>query len=101
MGVDTVLSLQRTAGNRAVGRAIERGLIQRDDKAVALTGVTVTPAKASIPLASGVSMSAAAKPAGATGVKYSLVADKVAPAAAPGAAVPKAAGPDDAQGTID
>jgi hypothetical protein len=81
MGVDTILSLQRTAGNRAVGRAISRGLIQRDDKDVALTGITVTPAKASIPLASGVSVSASAKPAGAGGVKYSLVADKVAPAA--------------------
>ena len=31
MGVDAVLSLQRTAGNRAVGQAIASGLIQRDD----------------------------------------------------------------------
>jgi hypothetical protein len=30
---DAILSLQRTAGNRAVGRAIERGLIHRDDVA--------------------------------------------------------------------
>lgn len=82
LGVDAVLSLQRTAGNRAVGRAIARGLIQRDDKANPnLTGVTVTPSKASIPLASGVSMKAAAQPASASGVRYSLVADKVAPAA--------------------
>jgi hypothetical protein len=82
MGDEAILSLQKTAGNRAVGRAIERGLIQRDDAAAAsLTGVTITPQKASIPL-SGTTITAAAKPAGAGTVKYSLVADKVAPAAA-------------------
>lgn len=80
--MDVVLSLQRTAGNRAVGRALARGLIQRDDApAAALTGVTVSPAKASIPLTAGTTVQATAKPASATGVKYSLVADKVAPAA--------------------
>ena len=82
MGVETVLSLQRTAGNRAVGRALSRGLIQRDDKAApALTGVTVSPGKASIPLSAGTTVQATAKPASVTGVKYSLAADKVAPAA--------------------
>jgi hypothetical protein len=84
MGDDEILSLQRTAGNRAVGRAIDRGLIQRDDAAPAaaanLTGVTITPQKASIPL-SGTTITAAAKPAGAGTIKYSLEADKVAPAA--------------------
>jgi hypothetical protein len=84
MGDDEILSLQRTAGNRAVGRAIDRGLIQRDDAAAAaaanLTGVTVTPQKASIPL-SGTTITAAAQPAGAGTIKYSLQADKVAPAA--------------------
>ncbi|MDA0166763.1 hypothetical protein OM076_41260 [Solirubrobacter ginsenosidimutans] len=46
-----------------------------------MTGVTITPPKASIPL-SGTTITAAATPAGAGTVKYSLVADKVAPAAA-------------------
>jgi hypothetical protein len=84
LGDDEILSLQKTAGNRAVGRAIDRGLIQRDDAApaaaAALTGVTITPQKASIPL-SGTTITAAAKPAGAGTIKYSIAADKVAPAA--------------------
>jgi hypothetical protein len=84
MGDDEILSLQKTAGNRAVGRAIDRGLIQRDDPApaaaAALTGVKITPSKASIPL-SGATITAAAQPAGAGTVKYSIEADAVAPAA--------------------
>jgi hypothetical protein len=81
MGDQQVLSLQQTAGNRAVGRAIARGLIQRDDKPPAnLSGVTVSPQKASIPL-SGTTITAAASPKGAGTIKYKLQADKVAPAA--------------------
>jgi hypothetical protein len=79
---DAVLSLQRTAGNRAVGRAIDRGLIQRDDKPPAsLTGLSITPQKASVPLSSGTAITAAAQPAGAGTIKYSLKPDKVSPAA--------------------
>jgi hypothetical protein len=81
MGDEQILSLQQTAGNRAVGRAIARGLIQRDDKPPAnLSGVTVSPQKASIPL-SGTTITAAASPKGAGTIKYKLEADKVAPAA--------------------
>jgi hypothetical protein len=51
--VEQVLSLQRTAGNRAVCRAIASGLVQRDDAQPAaagdLTGIAITPQKATIP----------------------------------------------------
>jgi hypothetical protein len=38
LGVEQVLSLQRTAGNRAVCRAIASGLVQRDDAQPAAAG---------------------------------------------------------------
>jgi hypothetical protein len=73
-----ILALQRTAGNQAVCRA----LLAREDKAdKGITGVTVTPGKSTMPLDAGTSITAAAKPGDAGGVKYSLVADSVAPAA--------------------
>jgi hypothetical protein len=81
MADEQILSLQQTAGNRAVGRAIARGLIQRDDKPPAnLSGVAVSPQKASIPL-SGTTITAAASPKSAGTIKYKLQPDKVAPAA--------------------
>jgi hypothetical protein len=74
LGVEQVLSLQRTVGNQAVCRAIASGLIQRDDAqpaAAGLTGVTVTPGKSSIPAETGVTITARAQ--GGTGT-YSLQA---------------------------
>lgn len=84
LGVEQVLSLQRTAGNRAVCRAIASGLIQRDAAVPAaggLTGIKVAPQKATNPLEAGVTITAQAQPAGAAGVTFSLDADSVAPAA--------------------
>jgi hypothetical protein len=84
MGADQVLSLQRTAGNRAVCRAIAGGLIQRDDTgaqaaaSVAVAGVTVTPAKSTTPTESGVTITAKATPANASGVKFTLDAGSAA-----------------------
>jgi hypothetical protein len=84
MGAQQVLSLQRTAGNRAVCRAIASGLIQRDDAQPAaggsVTGITISPQKATIPLESGVTITAKAQPASAAGVQYSLTAGTVSPA---------------------
>jgi hypothetical protein len=84
MGVEQVLSLQRTAGNRAVCRAIASGLIQRDDAQPTagggVTGVTISPQKSTIPLESGVTITAKAQPASAAGVQYSLVAGTASPA---------------------
>src|SRR4051794_7917614 len=97
IGAGQVLSLQRTAGNQAVCRAIATGSIQRDDAAPAVagqpsagaepaaagdvTGITVTPQKARIPLEAGVMITAAARPAGLAGVVYSLSAGSTSPAA--------------------
>jgi hypothetical protein len=85
LGVDQVLSLQRTVGNRAVCRAIASGLIQRDDAQPAagggVTGITISPQKATIPLESGVTITAKAQPASAAGVQYSLDPGTVSPAA--------------------
>src|SRR3954452_19871453 len=83
LGVDQVLSLQRSAGNRAVCRAIAAGLIQRDDAVpeAGLAGIKVTPQKSTIPLESGVSIVAQAQPAGTSGVTYSLDAGTVSAAA--------------------
>jgi len=83
LGVDQVLSLQRTAGNRAVCRAIASGLLQRDDATPdsGLSGTKVSPQKSTIPLESGVSIVAQAQPAGTSGVTYSLDAGTVTAAA--------------------
>src|SRR5690242_4368537 len=85
LGVEQVLSLQRTAGNRAVCRAIASGLIQRDDAQPAagggVTGITISPQKATIPLEAGVTITAKAQPASAAGVQYSLDKGTVSPAA--------------------
>jgi hypothetical protein len=76
-----ILSLQRTAGNQAVCRAIATGMLARDEVAdKPLTGLSITPQKATLPLEAGTAVTAAAKPDGATGVKYSLAAGSVAPA---------------------
>jgi hypothetical protein len=91
MGVDQVLSLQRTAGNRAVCRAIAAGLIQRDDAqpaAAGLTGVTVTPGKSSIPAEAGVTITARAQ--GGSGITYSL--DAGTATAASGTTIDKTSG---------
>jgi hypothetical protein len=80
MGVAAVLSLQRTAGNQAVCRAIDRGLIQRDTPQVSITQADVTPARFSVPVAAGVSVKAKATPANATGVKWKVGKSTVDPA---------------------
>jgi hypothetical protein len=72
MGVDTVMSLQRTAGNQAVVRGIASGQIQRAPTKIGVTGVSVTPSRFTLPLESGVSVTAKAKPANATGVTWAL-----------------------------
>jgi hypothetical protein len=80
LGVQQMLSLQRTAGNQAVCRAIAAGLIQRDDAQPAaggLTGVVVTPGKSSVPAEAGVTITARAQ--GGTGT-YSLAAGTATPA---------------------
>jgi hypothetical protein len=82
MSDPAILSLQKTAGNQAVCRAIASGVLARDDAAdKPISGLSVTPQKATMPLESGTSITAAAKPAGVTGVKYALEAGTVAPAA--------------------
>jgi hypothetical protein len=84
LGVDQVLSLQRSAGNRAVCRAIASGLIQRDDAQPAGGGgsfsLSVSPQKATFPLESGVTIAARVDPAG-TGAQFSLAAGTASPAA--------------------
>jgi hypothetical protein len=72
LGAETVLSLQRTAGNQAVCRAIATGQIARAPTQVGVTGVTVSPAKFTAPLEAGVSVRAVAAPANATGVTWAL-----------------------------
>ena len=81
MSEPTILSLQKTAGNQAVCRAIAAGMLAREDVAdKPISGVTVAPQKATMPLESGTSITAAAKPAGVTGVKWTLEAGTAAPA---------------------
>jgi hypothetical protein len=80
MGVAAVLSMQRTAGNQAVCRAIASGLIQRDTPQVSITQADVTPARFSVPVAAGVSVKAKATPANATGVKWTVGKSTVDPA---------------------
>ncbi len=78
-------SVQRLAGNAAATRWLQRltggRVVQRDDAAVALTGVSVNNAKVTFPLESGVTLRATAKPANATDVKFSLEAGGASPAA--------------------
>jgi hypothetical protein len=90
MGVDTVLSMQRTVGNRAVCRAIASGQIARAPTQVGVTGVSVSPSRFTIPVESGVSVKAKAAPANATGVTWAL---KDGTAAVTGSSI-------DAQGAI-
>jgi hypothetical protein len=78
-----VLSMQRTIGNRAVCRAIASGMLARDDAPTAdaaLTGVSVSPSQATMPLESGTSLAASTTPANAN-AKFSLEADTASPAA--------------------
>lgn len=82
MSEPAILSLQRTAGNQAVCRAIAAGTLAREETAdKPLSGVTVTPQKATLPLEAGTSITAAAKPAGVTGVKWTLEAGTASAAA--------------------
>jgi hypothetical protein len=64
LATDTVLSLQRTAGNQAVCRGIASGVIARAPAAV--TSVTVTPSRFTVPVESGVSVKAKANASDAT-----------------------------------
>jgi hypothetical protein len=64
LGAETVLSLQRTAGNQAVCRGIASGVIARAPANV--TSVTVTPSRFTVPLESGVSVKAKADVADVT-----------------------------------
>ena len=83
-----VLSMQKTVGNRAVCRAIASGMLARDDApgaatptaGGAITGFSVSPTDATMPLESGVTITAKVTPDG-TGAKLSLEAGTVAPAA--------------------
>ena len=82
MSDPAILSLQKTAGNQAVCRAIATGMLARDEQAdKPMSGLSIAPQKATLPLESGTTITAAAKPAGVSGVKYSLEAGSVAPAA--------------------
>ena len=68
MSEPAILSLQKTAGNQAVCRAIAGGMLAREDLAdKPISGVTVAPQKATMPLESGTSITAAAKPEGSDG----------------------------------
>jgi len=71
-GAAAILSLQRTAGNQAVSRAIADGRIARDAKQVSVTGVSVSPSQFSVPVESGVKVKATAAPANATGITWAL-----------------------------
>ena len=59
--------LQRSAGNRAVA-----GLIQRDDRQVSVTGVTINHDRVTVPPESGLNLRARATPGTATGVKFKI-----------------------------
>lgn len=79
-----LLRLQRRAGNGSVRALVGRLAVQRDDGAtttadVGVTGVTLSAAKVTIPLAAGVSVTATAAPANATGVTYSVEKGTVDP----------------------
>src|SRR6478609_4289991 len=79
MSEPAILSLQKTAGNQAVCRAIAGGMLARDEVAdTPVSGVAVKPQKATLPLESGTSIKATAK---GSGIKWSLEAGTVAPAA--------------------
>lgn len=83
-----VIAMQKTVGNRAVCRAIASGMLARDDSAPAaapvadapITAVKVSPSQATMPLESGVTITASTVPANAN-AKFSLEADTTAPAA--------------------
>ncbi len=83
-----ILSMQKTVGNRAVCRAIASGMLARDDApgaatptaGGAITGLSVSPNDATMPLESGVTITATVTPADA-GAKLSVEAGGVAPAA--------------------
>ena len=63
MSEPAILSLQKTAGNQAVCRAIAGGMLAREDLAdKPMSGVAVEPQKATLPLESGTSIKATAKP---------------------------------------
>jgi hypothetical protein len=78
--VGAVLSLQRTAGNRATTRALAGGWLQRDAEpaaSVSITDVKLSAAAATVP-ASG-TVQATAAPKTATGVKFKAEKDTVEP----------------------
>jgi hypothetical protein len=75
-----VLSLQRTAGNRATTRALAGGWLQRDAEpmaSVSITDVKLSAAAATVP-ASG-TVQATAAPKNASGVKFKVEKDTVEP----------------------
>lgn len=78
--VGAVLSLQRTAGNRATTRALAGGWLQREPEALAqvsISGVTLSAAAATVP-ASG-TVQATAAPKNASGVTFKVEKDTVEP----------------------
>ena len=80
-GASAVLALQRSAGNQATMRALAAGggpLLQRDDKSVSVTGISLSADRASVP-ADG-TITATAKPSNATGVKYAAEKNTADPA---------------------
>ena len=62
-----VTALQRSAGNRAVS-----GLIQRDDKQVSVTDVTINHPRVTTPPEAGLTLQASVVPTNATGVKFKI-----------------------------
>src|SRR4051812_14142464 len=64
LATDAVLSLQRTAGNQAVCRGIASGVIARAPAAV--TSVSVSPSRFTVPVESGASVKATANAADAS-----------------------------------
>ena len=67
-GHAAVLALQQSAGNAAVARMLARRSLARDDKDVALTGVGLNHQRVSVPVESGLAVTASPGPANATGV---------------------------------
>jgi hypothetical protein len=79
--VGAVLSLQRTAGNRATMRALAGGWLQRDDvpmASVSITDVKLSASAATVP--AGGTVQATASPKTATGVKFTAEKGSVEPA---------------------
>lgn len=78
-------SLQRSAGNASVVNLVARRsrsaapVVQRDDKDVAVSGVSLNHTKVTVPPEAGLALQATATPAKATGVTWSLEKGSVDP----------------------